>query len=594
MARAYENRDYRKARERLLAGAPVCAHCGRPATEADHQPPLSMHRHVDGSGCCRLVASCSRCGRRQGGVIATLGIRRPPTSVLPVGLPESTPAAGTVDAVGFDATDPCWDVPWLAELRQLPAEATWPRLMTPPHPHAVGSYGAEVDAVAAERGVTLRWWQRLAAARILEHDDAGILCWREAGLTVARQVGKSWLLRELAMWRIRQGPRWGAAQNVIHTAKDTAVSVEVQRAARQWAKEHGEAWKVREANGSEHIERLCDGSRWLIKAIGAPYGFTASLAVVDEAWAIKPEDVEEGIVPTLVEVTAGQLLLVSTAHRRARGTMVNRRNRVCADVAATGRLLWLEWSAPPAAALDDPTGWRAASPHWHPARAELVADRHAAAVAGEASDDPDEVDPVAAFASQWLNRWPAVKRRASKSEALVDAGAWADCRGGLATPATSAVIAVEDDRASGVAGVAVVASDAAGNVEVDGREVDGWETAFERAALWAKLFPNVRTVVGAGLYRSVPADYPNRAQVRTRGNAEASRAFGLFRELVRAGRITHSSDSPDLDAAVQRARVYATPAGALNLVDNGSRSLVKALMWALDAAAEPPPTPQIH
>lgn len=499
-----------------------------------------------------------------------------------------------VDAVGFDVTDPVWDVPWLDELRNLPPEATWPRLMTQPHPTATGTYGAEIDDVAAERGITLRWWQRLAAARILEHDAGGALCWSEAGVSVARQVGKSWLLRELAMWRIRQGARFGAAQNVIHTAKDTAVSVEVQRQARLWAREHPDRFKVREANGSEHIEALADHSRWLIKAIGAPYGFTASMAIVDEAWAIKPEDVEEGIVPTLVEVASGQLLLVSTAHRKARGTMINRRNRVVADPTAAGRLLWLEWSAPAAAALDDPAAWRAASPHWHRQRSEMIADRYAAAAAGEATDDPDEVDPVEAFASQWLNRWPATKRRTSKSEPLVDPGAWTDCHGGLTDAAVSAVIAVEDDRASGLAGVAVVAADAAGNVEVDGREFAGWEAAFAKAAEWVGLFPTVRTVVGAGLYRSVPADYPNRAAVRTRGNAEATRAFGLFRELVRAGRINHDSTDPALDAAVTRARVYATPAGALHLVDNGSRSLVKALMWALDAATEPAPTPAIH
>ena len=65
---------------------------------------------------------------------------------------------------------PVWDdAPWLAELRNVPAEGSWPRLMTLPHPDAVGSWGSEIDTQYRRRtGRELRWWQRLAAARLLE------------------------------------------------------------------------------------------------------------------------------------------------------------------------------------------------------------------------------------------------------------------------------------------------------------------------------------------------------------------------------------------------------------------------------------------
>ena len=70
-----------------------------------------------------------------------------------------------------EPTSADWDAcPWLAPLLDVPAEATWPRLMSPPHPDAVGSYGAEAVAwIADVRGVTLRWWQTLAVYRLLEH-----------------------------------------------------------------------------------------------------------------------------------------------------------------------------------------------------------------------------------------------------------------------------------------------------------------------------------------------------------------------------------------------------------------------------------------
>src|SRR5262245_1427081 len=137
---------------------------------------------------------------------------------------------------GLPASDDRWRVPWLRGLRKVPADATWPRLMTVPHPSAAGSLGAEFSKWAEQRtGRPLRWSQRLAAARMLEHDDEGRLVWDVAVLSLARQLGKSWLLRELCLWRIEQGERFGEPQDVLHTGKDLAVCIEVQRSARLWA-----------------------------------------------------------------------------------------------------------------------------------------------------------------------------------------------------------------------------------------------------------------------------------------------------------------------------------------------------------------------
>jgi hypothetical protein len=67
-------RRYREEREALLAlRLPcelrlVCA--GRVANSADHDPPIALHGHVTGSGCCRLVPACLACQRVQGGQLA--------------------------------------------------------------------------------------------------------------------------------------------------------------------------------------------------------------------------------------------------------------------------------------------------------------------------------------------------------------------------------------------------------------------------------------------------------------------------------------------------------------------------------------------
>lgn len=587
----YATPAYRKGRTRLLAGDPVCVHCRRrPATEADHQPPLKLHRHVDGTGCCELVASCSTCARRQGAILAgrVTPPRPPHSSAVAAVAPPTEPD-------GFPPADPVWDVAWLDELRDVPTDATWPRLMTPPHPDAQGSYGPLVEACALERtGRPLRWWQRLYVARALEHDRDGQLVWDACDLTVARQVGKSYLMREACLWRIRQGNRWREAQTVVHTGKDLAVCVEIQRQARRWARGYPDWYKVRDANGQESIEYLADGSRWMVRAKESVYGLSASMAVVDEAWAVPSVVIEEGLVPTMVELAASQLWLVSTAHRKATALMVNRRNAAVADPDSTAADLWVEWSAPVDSDVDDEAGWRAASPHWSDRRRRMIAARLAAASsAGAASDDPDEPDPLEAFRAQWMNRWPTVRRRAGHGEPLLGDGVWEQCHGALTDVAGAGFVALEENRGEGAA-AAFVASDGAGRFEVDGRACATWGEAIDIVRRYVDARPGARIIVGARMNNQLPADLPGRMGATRAGSTETGRGLVLLRALCAERRVVHDS-TPDLDVQLARARVHNLTGGGLGLVNNNARTdLLRATLWALDAAQATPPTPAIQ
>jgi hypothetical protein len=587
---AYASVTYRRNRADLLAGDPVCVHCRRrPATEADHQPPLKLHAHLHGSGCCELVPSCSTCARRQGAILAGRGPAPRPAVIRPAAAP-----APTVDVDGWPADDPIWAVPWLDDLRDVPADATWPRLMTPPHPAAVGSYGADLAAYAETRtGRPLRWWQLLYAARALEHDADGLLCWDAADLTVARQVGKSYLMREACLWRMHQGWRWDV-QTVVHTGKDLPVCVEIQRPARRWARgdRFADVYKVRDANGQEQIELLADGSRWLVKAKDSVYGLTASMAVVDEAWAVPATIIEEGLVPTMVELPASQLWLVSTAHRKATALMVARRNAAVADLADTGGDLWVEWSAPAAAAADDEQAWRQASPHWTDRRRRMIAARLAAARSGD-SDDPDEPDAMQAFTAQWLNRWPTVRRRPGHGEPLLEAGVWEACAGALAVVAGAGIVALEENRGTGAA-AAFVAGDGAGRFEVDGRACASWSDAIDLVRGFVAARPGARLLVGARMNNQLPADLPGRLGAQRAGTTETGRGLVLLRALAAERRIVHDGTA-DLDDQIARARVHNLAGGGLGLVNNTARTdLLRATLWALDAAQVTPPTPAVR
>jgi hypothetical protein len=47
-----------------------CWKCGGAATSRDHRPPLALHEHVEGSGCCVLWPACQSCNSAEGQAIS--------------------------------------------------------------------------------------------------------------------------------------------------------------------------------------------------------------------------------------------------------------------------------------------------------------------------------------------------------------------------------------------------------------------------------------------------------------------------------------------------------------------------------------------
>jgi hypothetical protein len=501
------------------------------------------------------------------------------------------PGEDAPEREGLEQSDPRWQVPWLKGLRRVPRDATWPRLMTVPHPAAVGSLGKEFCRWADRRaGGTLRWWQRLAATRMLEVDDHERLVWDAVLLSMARQLGKSWLLRELCLWRIEQGDRWGEPQDVLHTGKDLAVCIEVQRSARIWARPLTGLYQVREASGREAIEYLPGrGGRWILKAKGAPYGFTISEAVVDEAWNVETNYIEEGVAPTMVERVSPQLLLVSTAHRLSTSLMLTRRKVALEELeTGTGDLL-IEWSAPRGAPIDGLAGWRQASPHWTPQRQRLIQRRLDAMYAGE-TQDLTEVDPAESFRAQWLNQWPK-GLTVLDGEELLPPGLWQQ----LAEPGLRSSgpvwVAVEDNFGNGAA-VAVATRLDDGRIEVEGWLRQDWDSALADVRMLGTVRRIRQFQVGASMLTSVPLGTV--PQPVPAGGAETRPGLAVFRDLCANRMVAHdptAEDSQVLDDAVHAARVKETAVG-LAIVTR-PRALINALVWAVNAAHKPAPVPTV-
>jgi hypothetical protein len=575
----YADPNYRRVHRLVVGSGVLCAHCQRAkATTLDHDPPLAMHKHRPSGHCCRLLPSCEDCNRESARQVLT-GTWRPGADMV---APELEP-----ERAGIPADDKRWRVPWLKGLLAPPDNAVWPRLMTVPHPRAVGSLGAEFIAWTEERtGRDLRWWQRLVATRLLEVDAAERLVWETLVLSMARQLGKSWLLRELCLWRIHQGERYGEPQDVLHTGKDLAICKEVQRPARIWAKARPDVYRVREVNGQEEIELLADGSRWMLRAKEAVYGYAVSCAAADEAWKVRPSSVDEGLTPTMAEREQPQLYLVSTAHRLATSLMLGRRQSALEQLDLGDGDLIIEWSAPQGAELDDMDAWKLASPHWTPHRQRQIGKQLQALQSGEI-EDPEEPDPEESFRAQWLNQWPRkLAVPTGKSERLLPEGLW-DELAELGLASDGAVwVAVEDDFGMGAA-VAAVARLADGRLEVDGWLCADWDSALADVEALGQVRQVRQVIVGASLLDRSP-----RLATPAAGR-ETRIGLALLRDLAVNGQLAHDASTYDLDRAIEAAQVRESATGLI-LTARGPTHLVRAAVWALQAAHKRVPVPAIR
>lgn len=313
-------------------------------------------------------------------------------------------------AARADAMDACRNAPWLERFLDVPDDASPPLAMSPLHPRAAGSYGERhFEWAKRELGITYRWWQQLAIARQLEHDEDGVLVYPEVIETGPRRIGKSVRLRGVSCWRTDSAPLIGEKQLSMLVSKDLAVGKEIHRGSWRWAE--SKDWKVTRLNGAQEIEKPEDESRWLLRADTAVYGYDVGYGPVDEAWGVDPQSITDGLEPAMLERLWPQLHLTSTAHVKA--TSLMRRRLLAALRNADPDVLLLFWGAHPLANLSDPATWRAASPHWTPDREALIRRKYAAALAGESEPEFDDPDPIRGWASQYLNVWPLLDAAAS-------------------------------------------------------------------------------------------------------------------------------------------------------------------------------------
>lgn len=425
-----------------------------------------------------------------------------------------------------------------------------------------------------ERGrpLRLRWWQKLAFVLQLQHRADGSLCWRVILESGPRRIGKSVRLRASSLWRLRNGPAlFEPEQLIVHTGRDLAIVREVLRKAWPWAEAQPD-WATK--RGMTEPEVSYDGvNRWVARSKDSTSGYDCCLAHADECWDIQPASIDDDLEPSMLERESPQLVLTSTAHRKATSLM---RGRI-SDVLASddGETMILLWGAPAGADITDPEVWRSSSPYWTESRRSLMASKLEKALRGEQDPELDDIDPVRGFMSQYLNVWHLSEVR-TVGDPVISPEAWAVLE--VARPdGPPDSVAVE---AWFGAGVAVVEAwkPAGGPVVVSVSDHPSLTVAAAHVAACGLRRP---VLVGASL-----ADHPawrtHSVRVKPMTGATTVAVGDLMRDLGEH-RFVHDGSQLLTDQVVGL-RTSASASGP-RVRSTGRLDAVKALVWSVDEAA---------
>lgn len=243
--------------------------------------------------------------------------------------------------------------------------STEPRLWTPPlrplTPETTLGYEF-IEFAESVVGIELLPWQRWWALHAFELTEEGRFRFRTVLTLVARQNGKTILLKLVTLWQMYMGYArevLGVAQT-RDVAKDTwQECIDVVQDIPDLAAELAE--QPRMANGQEHF-RLLNGSRYRIAAATRKGGRSKSidLLLFDEVRELLDFDAWGAISKTTNARPNAMRLAFSNAGDRRSVVLKTLRASGLSGRSKTVGLF--EWSAPDGCALDDRDAWAQANP----------------------------------------------------------------------------------------------------------------------------------------------------------------------------------------------------------------------------------------
>lgn len=288
--------------------------------------------------------------------------------------------------------------------RRSPIGSPTPRI-APPVP--AKSLLAEYTAAAKQMGIELMPWQTVAA-RYLTAMDGKRWRYRDVAVIVARQNGKTALL----LPRILMG--LAAGERILHTAQNRELPRDTFNAIAAVIVGQPDVLEIRMANGQQTI-RMANGARYtLVAPRPGVRGHAVDTVILDEVREQRSFDLLAAIKPTITASKNPQIIYLSNAGDSESVVLNDLKRRSEKDDPA---LCYLEWSAGPDRAIEDPAGWVEANPALgHTIQMDTLEDMHASL--------PSEV-----FETEHLCRWVITMR-----PRIVPPHVWAAAQGTVEEP----------------------------------------------------------------------------------------------------------------------------------------------------------------
>jgi hypothetical protein len=210
-------------------------------------------------------------------------------------------------------------------------------------------------------GIDLMPWQRVAGRYLMARGADGARPYREVAIVVARQQGKTTLMKPLIVDALRSGRR------VVHIAHDRnlprkmfdTVADALSGEPELFPRRRGKVIWPRYGAGQEEVVLLNGGSyRIAASRTGGARGWSNDIVVIDELREMDSFDVMNAAEPTLMMSPDPLMVYLSNAGTERSVVLNSVRERAGDDPG----LAYLEWSAEPGLDAGDRRGWAQANP----------------------------------------------------------------------------------------------------------------------------------------------------------------------------------------------------------------------------------------
>jgi hypothetical protein len=210
-------------------------------------------------------------------------------------------------------------------------------------------------------GIDLMPWQKVAGRYLMARNADGSRPYREVAIVVARQNGKTTLMKPFIIHALRAGKR------VMHIAQTRelprhmfgVIADALAGSPDLFPKRRGKIIWPRYGAGQEEIVLLNGGSyRLAASRTGGARGWSNDIVVIDELREMDSFDIINAAEPTLMMSTDPVMVYLSNAGTDKSAVLNSVRERAGSDPG----LAYLEWSADPERVAGDRKGWAQANP----------------------------------------------------------------------------------------------------------------------------------------------------------------------------------------------------------------------------------------